>query len=68
LIICWIRSGKNNSHEGAKKIRQGTKGQNFGQAEEAFKVAELVHHRRLIRISGFHSLLSPSAYAILSAS
>jgi len=59
---------KNNSREGAKKIRQGTKGQNFGQAEEAFKVTELVHQWRLTRIiSGFHSLLSPPAYAILSA-
>jgi hypothetical protein len=43
LIVCWIRSGKNINREGAKKIRQGMKGQNIGQAEEAFKVMELVH-------------------------
>jgi hypothetical protein len=34
---------KKINREGAKKIRQGMKGQNLGQAEEAFKVMELVH-------------------------
>jgi hypothetical protein len=43
------------------------KGQNFGQAEEAFKVTELVHQWRLPSISGFQHLPSPLEYAFMCA-